>query len=158
MMNGSLTFFLLIALAGLLLAACWLDLKERRIPNWLTLTVALLAPLWWFATDVAFFPDVLWRLVSTAIILFILIMAFKYGQMGGGDVKLAGAIALWLAPYDAAKFFIFFSLIGGPVTIAAMLHHRWTKAEGPLEPPYGLAIAAGAALVLGQPFINQFSG
>ena len=42
------SLILLGALALLLVAACWFDLRSRTIPNRLNLAIALLAlPFWW---------------------------------------------------------------------------------------------------------------
>lgn len=76
----------LVALSVLAVVATWFDLRERRIPNWLTFGGMILG------LTLHPFDGTLGLLVGAAIFLpgFLLKMA------GGGDVKLyaaAGAIA-----------------------------------------------------------------
>lgn len=76
-------------------ALCVVDLRERRLPNVLTLpaaTVAVAAALWsWFDGAIAPLAGaLLWTAVNGA--------AFLARGMGAGDVKLAptlGAVAGW---------------------------------------------------------------
>jgi prepilin peptidase CpaA len=48
------------------------------------------------------------------------------------------------------------SLAGGALTLAMVLRHRLSRAEGQLEIPYGIAIAFAGLWLLGEPFLNQF--
>ena len=54
MQVGYLSYGLLAALAIALLIAAFTDLRRRQIDNWLTAAIALGAPLFWFATLVAY--------------------------------------------------------------------------------------------------------
>ncbi len=45
-------------LAIALLTAAFTDLKSRRIANWLNAAIALGAPLFWWASGMALWPDV----------------------------------------------------------------------------------------------------
>ena len=62
-------------------------------------------------------------------------------MMGGGDVKLAAALALWFSPASTLRFLIFMSIAGGVLTLVVMTVHRLRKKPGKPEIPYGVAIA-----------------
>ena len=157
MTNVEFTSLLSITLALLLLAAAAIDLRTRTIPNPLVIAIALLAPFAWWATGMPLWPDVAIRL-GVALAVFALFASFFYlGMMGGGDVKLAAAIALWFAPFATLQFIVITSLAGGVVTIATIVWHRWRRHEGAPEVPYGVAIAFGGMWLLAQRFLNHFA-
>jgi len=52
---------------------------------------------------------------------------------------------------------VLMSLIGGGLTLLMVIEKRLRRdAGGPLEIPYGVAIAIAALLVLREPIFNQF--
>ena len=157
MNNIVFTDLMALALALLLLTAAVIDIRTRTIPNPLNAAVALLAPLAWWASGLPLWPDAALQ-VGVALGVFMLFAGFFYlGMMGGGDVKLAAAIALWFPPAATLKFIVITSLAGGVVTLATMLWHRWRGNEGAPEVPYGVAIAFGGLWLLAQRFLNHFA-
>src|SRR3954453_16014175 len=98
MFNGAFTEALLLALSALLVVAAVIDVRTFTISNRLNLTVALMAPLYWLSVALPLWPGVGIQLASGAIVFLLLAGAFYAGLMGGGDVKLAAALALWLSP------------------------------------------------------------
>jgi prepilin peptidase CpaA len=78
-------------------------------------------------------------------------------MMGGGDVKLAAALALWFPPASTIKFLVLMSLAGGVLTLVVLAFHRARRREGRPEIPYGVAIAFGALAILTQRFLNHFA-
>jgi prepilin peptidase CpaA len=77
--------------------------------------------------------------------------------MGGGDVKMIGALALWL-PGPALFFMLMvMSIIGGVLTLIMMFDHWRRKAPGAVETPYGVAIAMASMVALGEPIFNHFA-
>jgi prepilin peptidase CpaA len=76
--------------------------------------------------------------------------------MGGGDVKLIGAIALWLPWPALLLMLVIMSLAGGALTLAMMIRKKLARTEGPLEIPYGVAIAFAGLWMIGQRFFYQF--
>ena len=83
---------------------------------------------------------------------------FAAGGMGGGDVKLGTAIALWLPPLGTLLFFVITSIAGGFVSVGAWIyHHKIRRSEGKTEVPYGVAIAFGGLWLLAQRFLNHFA-
>jgi prepilin peptidase CpaA len=145
------------ALALMLLWAAVVDIRTRTIANSLNLAIALMAPLFWWATGVELWPDAAIR-VGVAIAVFLLLaLAFHIGAMGGGDVKLASALALWFAPGDTVLLIVLMSLAGGLLTVIVMIEHKIKKEEGRPEVPYGVAIAFGGLWLLAQRFLNHFA-
>src|SRR3982750_4587235 len=156
MFNGAFTEALLLGLAALLVVAAVIDVRTFTISNRLNLTIAALAPLYWLSIP-AFtpWPDVAIQLAAGATVFAILAAAFYAGMMGGGDVKLAAALALWFSPASTIKFLVLMSLAGGVLTLAVLAFHRWKRREGRPEIPYGVAIAFGGLAILTQRFLNQ---
>ncbi|HVF36939.1 MAG TPA: prepilin peptidase [Sphingomicrobium sp.] len=158
MMNGGFTLALTAILAALLLWAAIVDLRTRTIPDWVSIAIVAMAPLFWWSTGVELFPDILFRLGTAALVFGLFFLLFNLGGMGGGDVKLGTAFALWFAPLATLLFLVVTSLAGGLVSVAAWVHHNKIKrADGKTEVPYGVAIAFGGLWLLAQRFLNQFA-
>ena len=155
-MANALSMTLLALLAAILLAACWSDIKSRTIPNELNLAVALLAIPFWWSIGLPLWPGVALQIGVAALVFGLFTLAFAVGAMGGGDVKLIGALALWL-PFPALLLLlIVMSLAGGVLTLAMYVRHRLARREDQLEVPYGLAIAFGGLWLISERFLNQF--
>lgn len=148
---------LLLALGGLLLAAGIEDARKRTIANGTNAAVALMAPAWWWAQGLALWPDVPLQLAFAAIILMVFAGAFALGMMGGGDVKLIAALALWLPVGPFLTLLMVMSLAGGAVTLLMMAERRLWPSEAALEIPYGVAIAFAGLLALREPILNQLA-
>jgi prepilin peptidase CpaA len=157
MMNAEFTEILLGVLAILLIAAAVIDVRTFTISNRLNAVIALLAPLFWWSAGLPLWPDAAIQVGVALAVFAILAVTFYLGMMGGGDVKLAAAVALWFAPADTLRFLVFMTLAGGVVTIVALLVHRARSREGRPKVPYGVAIAIGALAILAQRFLNQFA-
>ena len=119
MMNVSFTEILMALLAALLIWAAIVDLRTRTIPNWLNLVIAAMAPLFWWASGISFYPDAVERICGAYLIFVVFFGMFSLGGMGGGDVKMGTAIALWFAPLATFFFFILTSFAGGFVSVGA---------------------------------------
>jgi prepilin peptidase CpaA len=155
-MSWGLAWILLALLALMLLAACWFDLRSRTIPNELCLAVALLAIPFWWATGLAIWPDAALQVGVAALVFGLFAAAFAIGAMGGGDVKLVSAVALWLPWPAVLVLLVIMSLAGGVLTIALAIRHRLARRQTRLEIPYGVAIAFGGLWLIGQRFLYQF--
>ena len=151
------TDLLCAALAVMLLWAALVDIRTRTIANGLNLTIALMAPLFWWAAGVDLWPDAAIRVGVAAAVFLLLALAFYAGAMGGGDVKLAAALALWFSPASTLKLLVLMSLAGGLLTLIVMIEHKYKKNEGRPEVPYGVAIAFGGLWLLAQRFLNHFA-
>ena len=148
---------LLAILAILLLIAAVTDLKARIIANRLNLAVALLAPAYWWASGLTPWPDMAMQAALGVAVFAIFAGLFALGWMGGGDVKLLGALALWLPLMPLLRMLIAMSLLGGVLTLIVIAVHRFRKLETNPEVPYGVAIAAAGLWVIGEPYLNQFA-
>ena len=157
MFNGVFAQILMIVLAVLLVVAAVIDVRTFTISNRLNLAVALLAPLYWLSTSLPLWPGVGIQLAAGAGVFALLAGAFYAGMMGGGDVKLAAALALWFQPASIIKFLVLMSLAGGVLTLGILAFHRLKRREGRPEIPYGVAIAFGGLAILAQRFLNQFA-
>ncbi|GAA4716609.1 prepilin peptidase [Sphingomonas lutea] len=156
MINVAFTGILMGILALLLVIAAVVDIRTFTISNKLNLAVALLAPLYWYAAQFTFGQIVL--MVAAAVVVFLLFAATFYaGLMGGGDVKLAAALALWFPPYATIKMLVLMSVAGGVLTLGIVAWHRFKNRPGKPEIPYGVAIASGGLVILAQRFLNQFA-
>lgn len=142
------TFFshaLAVLLALALAYAAVDDWRRRIIENWLTGGIAAAAPLWWWAQGMPIWPDAPIQ-IGIAIAVFLLFMIFfVIRAMGGGDVKLIGALALWFPVGLLSQFLMVMAIAGGVLTLIMMALHRIQKKAGAIEVPYGVAIA-GAGL------------
>ena len=157
MMNAGFSDLLLGLLAVLLLAAAVIDVRTFTISNRLNIAVALLAPLYWWSVGLPLWPDAFIQ-IGVAIAVFLLLAgAFYAGMMGGGDVKLAAALALWFSPAETLRFIVIVSIAGGVLTLIVLGVHRLRKKAGRPEIPYGVAIAFGGLWILTQRFLNHFA-
>ena len=114
-----------MAAVALGLAACVTDLRSRRIPNVLTFGAAALALVYhaaaggwyglgwgaagWLAGAALFFP------------------VFALGGMGGGDVKLLGALGAWLGPGEALYVGLYGAIAGGVMALAIGLARGYLR-------------------------------
>ena len=155
-MQWGVSEFLVLVLAAALVAAAVGDLRTRTIPNSLNLAIALAAIPFWYLTDLALWPDVALRVGIAAAVFAFFAAAFLLGKMGGGDVKLVAAIALWLPPAAVVVLLVVTSLAGGALTLAMALRHRLARRTEQLEIPYGVAIAFGGLWLISERFLNQF--
>lgn len=135
------------------------DLVSMTIPNWIVLGLvagfAVFAPL--IGMDLSTFG---WHWVAAGVVLLIGFACFSMGWMGGGDAKLAAAIALWLGPAQAVAFVGFSAALGGILTLVLLAYRRnvspalvvrvnWlARLHEPKEGvPYGIALAAAALII-----------
>src|SRR3954469_1974618 len=135
MFNAAFTEILLAGLAALLVTAAVIDVRTFTISNRLNLTVALLAPLYWLSVALSPWPGIAIQLAAGATVFALLAGAFYAGMMGGGDVKLAAALALWFSPSGTIKFLVLMSLAGGVLTLGILAWHRMRQREGRPEIP-----------------------
>ena len=177
MTNFGFAEILLVALAIILVVAAVIDVRTFTISNGLNATVALLAPVYWWSVGLPFWPDAAIQIGVAMFVFAALAVTFYLGMMGGGDVKLAAALALWFSPGSTVRFLVIMSLAGGLLTVVVLILHRLKgkpEPEASLEAlpeapddsekiitkpevPYGVAIAIGALWILAQRFLNQFA-
>ena len=150
MVDDPFQYGLLCALAIALLIAAFTDIRSRRIANWLNGAIALGAPLYWYASDLALWPDVAWQLGVAVATFAVLSILFAIRAMGGGDVKLLTALALWIPPLAYLNLLTMMALLGGVLTIGFGMWHIYRRQKDKLTIPYGVAISmAGLWIIYG---------
>jgi prepilin peptidase CpaA len=138
----------LVAALCLLGAAIHGDLRRREIPDWSVLGLVAL-----------FFLVQLcrgrWEAIGEGTLVAVAVFGagvafFRFGLLGGGDVKLMSALALWAGPSGILQFMLLTSFAGGPLSLACLAawfwrrRHRRLRVFPRVEVPYGVAIALGA--------------
>jgi prepilin peptidase CpaA len=156
--NAEVARWLLGALLLVILAAASIsDIRDRTIPNWAILAIALLFVPWAIVA-----PDhtVLPALAAALAAFLISCSLYLFRVVGAGDSKLLTAVALFVGLNELPRFLIFVVLAGG-VMAAASLLSRPVRALVMFQMrgkgnygrgiPYGIAISAAAAYVITWP-------
>ncbi|MFZ5608465.1 MAG: A24 family peptidase [Pseudomonadota bacterium] len=176
MLAQAVTLLSLLGLAAIVLVAAHGDFRRFVIPNRLSLALASLAPVYWGAATAAGYitPPSIWLVLVLALAVFALGFGlFAAGVMGGGDIKLMTALALWMTPGQAVRVFFVISLAGGVLALAMALARLWqARAQASItergeqsawqvlskQPiPYGVAIAAGGLALAGELIVNALT-
>ncbi|MGY6552820.1 MAG: A24 family peptidase [Erythrobacter sp.] len=148
MLQETLHYGLLIALAIALVIAAITDIQRRQIDNWLNLAIVIGAPAFWWASGLSLWPGVALQLGVALVAFALLAGLFAMRMMGGGDVKLLTALALWIAPAMFLQLLIVMALAGGLLTLVMGMWHIARRQRDRLAVPYGVAIAFGGLWVL----------
>lgn len=158
MLGNYLHYGLLVALAIALVVAAFTDWRRRQIANWLNGAIALGAPVFWWASGLELWPGVALQLGVglAAFAVFAAMFAMKW--MGGGDVKLLTALALWIEPTWFLKLLVMMALVGGLLTLVMGAWHIVRRQRDRLAIPYGVAIAAAGLWVLGTHYLPIAQG
>lgn len=116
--------FPLLAIAVGIIAglAAITDLRQRRIPNVITVPAAVLGLLfhsvlpigegWWFA------------LAGFAVGAALLILPYLLGGGGMGDIKLLAAMGTWLGPFWILVAFATGTVVGAVLTLICLIAGR----------------------------------
>jgi prepilin peptidase CpaA len=164
-MNATIPELLcLLGLAGLLIWAAVGDFRRYLIPNWLSLAVLGLFPV--YLVFSARPVDWAGGLIASVVLLVIGIGLFALKLAGGGDVKLLAATALWAGTKLVLPLLLVMALAGGVLALAFLVA-RYSKVRmqqdeaesdgGPatagsvltgVRLPYGVAIATGGLYVV----------
>ena len=154
--SGAISLGLMAILGLLMIAAAISDLKSRTISNELNAAMALLAIPFWIVTGHALWPDVPIQFGAAFAVFLVFAGLFAIGAMGGGDVKMIGAVMLWI-PLPLFMPTLMVMAIGGGILSAGMLIHlKLRPSVKPVGVPYGDAIAAAGLWALHQQYLNQF--
>jgi prepilin peptidase CpaA len=140
------------------------DIYFRRLPNHSVLLVALL-----YLVDAALgrpsVASIAVHLGTAAGAFALFALMFRFGWMGGGDVKLAAAVFLWAGPAFALPVLFIVSLCGlvlGLTMLGIALSHRrsgrFDRASLQSVPmagvPYGVPLALGGAAAVWLPVLS----
>lgn len=146
----------MLALVALLAASAGADAASRRIPNALTVSIAAVGLL--HAVTTSGPASALVNIAVAVLLGAALAWAWRRGFLGGGDVKLAVACAVWLGPRSLATFLAATAISGGALAVVCALASPGPGSAGAAPDarlpfrerirgatvPYGAAIAAGA--------------
>ncbi|MFN8694147.1 MAG: prepilin peptidase [Holosporales bacterium] len=153
-----------LILIGLLTAAAVWDAATFTIPNWISLILVALFIPYMLSMANPTWGDLGWRLLVATIIFGVGFGMFAVNVMGGGDVKLMTAVALFVGANAIGDFVLAMALCGGALCIGALLLRPIRRAMHLPVPsirktkvPYGLAICAGGyAVALKQVDLSTF--
>lgn len=156
-MWNTVQFGLLIALVGLLVIAAVGDVRRYLIPNRLCAVVAALALPYWIAacmgTGAPLLPALGLQLGVALLVFAGFALLFALGAMGGGDVKLIAALALWVPAQRIPELLFYVALAGGALALALIASRR-VRGNTSRAVPYGVAIAAGGIWFALEPIVN----
>lgn len=112
------TYGLLMAapVLGLLVWAAIVDLRSRRIPNWLTFSLVLsgIAQSFMFGGLVS--PAM--SLAGFAVGFAVPFPLFFLNAVGGADVKLLAGLGAWFGPIAVIQIFVLEAVIGAVLVVA----------------------------------------
>jgi prepilin peptidase CpaA len=105
-------------------------------------------------------PEIGNHILAGVVVLIGAFICFARGWIGGGDAKIAAAIALWFGFDQVMPYLLYASLLGGALTLLILkvrsdpLHPRlngyaWIERlhNKNTGVPYGIALAAAALLI-----------
>lgn len=104
-------------------AACWFDVRTRRIPNRLTFPAAALGLA--VAALVHGGPGIVASATGLLVGLAVFFPLFLLRGLGAGDVKLMSALGAWLGTSLIFGVAFYTALAGGVFGIALILRHRY---------------------------------
>jgi prepilin peptidase CpaA len=162
--------YALLALGVLLLLAAALhDVAARTIPNWAPAGIACLGMVMRVVEG-----QLIGALLLGAAVFVVAAFCWTRGWMGGGDVKLLGATAIFIPPFQVGELLVSITLAGGVVALVYLTTkfilcrlppdqalrprprlllprivrvERWRLLRGS-SLPYASAIAAGTLFVI----------
>jgi prepilin peptidase CpaA len=165
--SGSAVFQIALLTLGavLLILAAWHDVAARIIPNWVCIGVAGLGIVM-RATQ----GQLIGGFVLGAAVFAVAAFCWTRGWMGGGDVKLLAATAIFISPSHFGDLLLSISMGGGIIALV-YIFSRFLLRRRPMSPrprrllarilrvehwrllrggslPYATAIAAGTLFVI----------
>ncbi|MGH6650642.1 MAG: A24 family peptidase [Sphingopyxis sp.] len=154
--SGSISLGLMAMLAVLVIAAAVSDLRSRTISNGLNGTIALLAIPFWLVSGLSAWPDMTVQIGAAVLVFLLFAGLFFLGGMGGGDVKMIGAMMLWIPLPLFMPTLTVMAIAGGILSAVMLIHIKMRPSDKPVEVPYGVAIAVAGLWALHQQYFNQF--
>jgi prepilin peptidase CpaA len=160
--------FATLTLLALIGPACWFDVRQRRIPNVVTVAGAVAALVLRLSTGVGPMLD---GLVAASLALLVGLLPFVLGILGGGDVKLLAAIGAFMGTDRLFGALLVIAAVGGVLALVEAVRRRslirtlvstasigkqWAlfgraatptlESPGAMSIPYGVAIALGSLM------------
>ena len=118
MLSGFWTVTCIVMVPGILYAS-WIDYKQKRVPNWLNLTLIIAG----FVIQGCYFgwsglTTGMWGLLAG---FGLLIVPWMMHGMGAGDVKLMAAIGAWFGPWMTLVAFGVGAGLGAVIAVIMIL-------------------------------------
>jgi prepilin peptidase CpaA len=135
--------FALAAFTAVMAAAAFEDFRRLVIPNPLPIVLCLVWPLY-----IAWAFDIYEVLAAIGCALAVFVggaILFARGLLGGGDVKLLSAAALWAGPAGTPALLMLTGVLGGALALFLLM-------------PFGRQIAGAARSLLGEPPVQAERG
>ena len=158
---------ILVVGIGILGIISYADARTRRIPNVLSLPIAILGLL---RIILVHNPVSAGQTIAAGVAIFaVAFLLYWHGAIGGGDAKLVAAMALLIGYRDLFGFLFLMSLCGGVLALAILARDKLrprllsllqlasvpsakppgcSVAPSRSTVPYGVAIAAAGAITL----------
>jgi prepilin peptidase CpaA len=159
--NPQVASYLAVAVATV---AVFTDLRSRRIPNWLTLSVLCTGLLVQAVSAGA--PGVASALIGSGLGLGVLLPFYLLHVIGAGDVKLLAALGALLGPQVLVSVAVYGAIVGGVCSVLILarsgrlmvtLHELFVRHVAPspsgARAPYAIAIAGGVYLAMVLPSV-----
>ncbi len=171
-----------IILSIMVLLALIMDFRFQKIPNYITFSGTIIGIILYIITDG--FSGLANGILGMIVGIALLLIPFAMRGIGGGDVKLLGAIGAFKGVLFVFNTFLASAIFGGIIALAIIVYKgkiietlKWcfkalykifafliTKGRmniplggfpaKGINYPYGLAIALGAFLILGLEVIR----
>ena len=154
--SGTISLGLMAILGLMMVAAAISDLRTRTISNELNAAMALLAIPFWMASGLALWPDMPMQFGAAFAVFLVFAGLFAIGAMGGGDVKMIGAVMLWIPLPLFMPMLTIMAVAGGILSAAMLIRMKLRRSDAAVEVPYGVAIAVAGLWALHQHYLNQF--
>jgi prepilin peptidase CpaA len=145
--------YTVLALAVLVAAAGVQDVLSRRISNIFPLAIVV---LFLVATTLGGWSAQVWQHGASFLLVFSIgAILFQRGLLGGGDVKLWAAVALWFKLSQLPLLVLSITLVGGVLAFLSLATRKFRNSRGAAPTanwkvarsvPYGVAIALGTML------------
>ena len=107
--------------------------------------------MFWYASGLGL-SDIAIQFGVALAAFAVLAVLFAIGAMGGGDVKLLTALALWIAPIPFLHLVIIMALAGGVLTIIFGAVHVIRRSREKIAIPYGIAISIAGLWVIADSY------
>jgi prepilin peptidase CpaA len=144
-----------------------IDVRSRRIPNWLTGSVLIIGLA--ANTYLNGVTGGLAALEGAALGLAILLPFYIFRTMGAGDVKLLAAFGAVLGPQMLISVAVYAAIVGGiqalvilrrvgrlGLTVHQLFVMRMLPSLSGAKAPYAVALASGLCIALAHPLALTF--
>ena len=137
------------AMALILIATIYFDLRFRIIPNWLMALGFIIGLCLQIFSGLGVLLESIWLALLLASPF---IMGFQKGYVGGGDVKLVAVTALIAGPGRALTMFVTGIVVAATFCLYALLKARAQSQHGnaveAVWVPYGALYSLGALFTI----------